>query len=252
MTNIGVQLYSLREMPGTVPELLERIGETDFEGVEFAHRYADSSPAEVGAALKRAGLTALGAHVGFDAMESDPDALVGQYEAVDCTRFVLPHVPATEFETTERVSDLVGRLNAVATTLDGVGASFRYHNQAHDFRTVDGRRAFDRLLDETNDAVGFELDVGGAVTAGVDPVSLIETHGDRIPLVHVKDVRVTDPSPSAAQQCVPIGTGDVDLEAVAEAAIDAGVEWLVYENDDPDDPPEALERGAQTLAQLVD
>lgn len=239
-------------MPGTVPELLEAVGETAFEGVEFAHRYAVSSSMAVATALERSDLTALGAHVVFDAVESKPDDLVAEYEPVDCSRFVLPHVPQAEFETSQRVTDLMARLNGVATTLDSVGASFCYHNQAHDFVTVDERRAFDQLLEDTDEGVGFELDVGGAVTAGVDPVALIEAHGDRIPLVHLKDVLAPDPSPTATQQCVPIGTGDVDLEAVAAAAVDAGVEWLVYENDDPDDPAAALERGARTLKNLVD
>lgn len=239
-------------MPGTVPELLEAVGETAFEGVEFAHRYGDSSSTAVAAALERSDLAALGAHVGFDAMESKPNELVAEYEPVDCSRFVLPHVPREEFETVERVTDLIARLNGVATTLDSVGASFCYHNQAHDFASVDGRRAFDRLLEETGENVEFELDVGGAVTAGVDPVALIEAHGDRIPLVHLKDVLAPEPSPAATQRCVPIGTGNVDLEAVAAAALDAGVDWLVYENDDPEDPVEALERGAQTLENLID
>jgi sugar phosphate isomerase/epimerase len=252
MTRIGVQLYSLRETPGTLPELLEAVGETAFEGVEFAHRYADSSPTAVATALNRYDLTTLGAHVGFDAMESKPDELVVEYDPANCSRFVLPHVPQTEFETEERVTGLLSRLNRVAETLDGVGASFCHHNQAHDFTTVDGHRALDQLMEETDDSVGFELDVGGAVTAGVDPVALIEAYGDRIPLVHLKDVLAPDPSPTAPQQCVPIGTGDVDLEAVAATAVDTGVEWLVYENDDPDDPVEALERGAKTLENLVD
>jgi len=252
MTRIGVQLYSLREMSGTVPELLERVGETAFEGVEFAHRYGDSSSTAIAAALKRSDLTALGAHVGFGPMESEPEKLLTEYEPVDCSRFVLPHVPRTEFETADSVTDLISRLNEVGTALDSVGASFQYHNQAHDFLAVEGRRAFDRLIEETNEEVTFELDVGGAVTAGVDPVTLIETYGDRIPLVHVKDVSVPEPSPAATQQCVPIGTGDVDLETVATAAMEAGVEWLVYENDDPEDPVQALERGERTLEKLVD
>lgn len=252
MTRLGIQLYSVREMDASLPEIVAAVGETAFDGVELAYRYPESAPDEVAAALDAAGLEVLGAHVGLDAMESDPAELVADYEPVGCTRFALPHVPAEEFRTADSVSALANRLNDVSAALAAAGGSFCYHNQAHDFLAVGERRAFDRLVAETDDRVGFELDVGGAVAAGIDPVELLDSYGDRIPLVHAKDVVAPDPDPTSTQRGVPIGTGDVDFAAVAAAAERAGVEWLVYENDEPENPAEALERGAETLADAAE
>lgn len=250
MTRIGVQLYSLRETPGTLPELLAAVGNTAFEGVEFAHRYADADTTSVADALDNAGLDVAGAHVGLDAMRERPARLIADYDPVGCSRFVLPHVPPGRVGSADAIDALAAELYAAAASVESVGGTVGYHNQAHDFVPVDGQCAFDALVEQTDAAVSFELDVGGAVTAGVDPVALVERYGDRIDMIHLKDVSVSHPSTDTSQRCVPIGTGDVDLSGVVSASKTAGVEWLLYENDDPEDPEQALDRGARTLARL--
>ncbi len=47
-----------------------------------------------------------------------------------------------------------------------------------------------------------------------------------------------------------IGEGDVDMQACADAAREADVEWLIYEHDMPDDPAASIETGAAFLESL--
>jgi sugar phosphate isomerase/epimerase len=250
MTRPAIQLYTLRELSDSLPALLRRVGDTEFEGVEFAHRYADADPSRVAAALDEAGLKAVAAHVGLDAMVDDAERLREDYAPVGCRRFVLPHVPPERLASRPAIDALAERLNAAAAAVEAAGGRVAYHNQAHDFQVVEGQSALDRLLARTDRAVGLELDVGGVVTAGVDPLDIIDRHGERITMIHCKDVSVERPAPDSPQTCVPIGTGDVDLGGVARAAKTADVEWLVYENDEPEMPTEALQRGARVLTDL--
>lgn len=248
MTRIAIQLYTLRELSDSLPALLRRIGDTAFEGVEFAHRYADADPNSVAAALDDAGLDVVAAHVGLDAMVDDAERLREDYAPVGCRRFVLPHVPPERLATRPAIDALAERLNAAAAAVEAAGGRVAYHNQAHDFQAVGDQFALDRLLDRTDQSVGLELDVGGAVTAGVDPLDVIDRYSERIAMIHCKDVSVERPAPDSSQTCVPIGTGDVDLDGIVRAAKTADVEWLVYENDEPEVPMEALQRGARVLA----
>ncbi|NEU55998.1 sugar phosphate isomerase/epimerase [Halorussus sp. MSC15.2] len=236
----AIQLYTLRELDEPLPDLLRRVGDTAFEGVEFAG-LGDSDPDEIRNALDDAGLDAAAAHVGVEALESDLDGVVESYESLDCDRVVVPYLDETQFASEAAVTDTARRLETLAGRLDERGIALGYHNHDHEFAALGGRTAFDLLADETD--FDLELDVGWATAAGRDPIDLLGHLRGRVPLVHLKDV--------AGDRPVELGEGDVDAEACVRAAREAGTEWLVYEHDDPEDPEASLAHGAETLAGLL-
>lgn len=237
----AIQLFTLRELDDSLPDLLARVGDTAFEGVEFAG-LGDADLDEVRAALDDAGLDAAGAHVGIEDLESDLDSTVETYRTLDCERIVVPYLDEAQFASEKTTADTARRLQELAARLDDRGMALGYHNHDHEFTALDGESAYDVLADETD--IDLELDVGWATAAGHDPVGLLGHLRDRVPLVHLKDVSGDTP--------VELGDGDVDSEACVRAAREAGTEWLVYEHDEPDDPEASLEHGAETLAALLD
>ncbi|MFP8952455.1 sugar phosphate isomerase/epimerase family protein [Natrialbaceae archaeon A-arb3/5] len=241
MAQTAVQLYSLREMAQPLPTVLETVAETSFDGVEFAHRVRDSDIEAVAAAIERTGLDVAGAHVGLDALEDDCEAVLTTYERLGCRRLVVPFLDETHFESSAAVDETARRLSELADTLADHGFSLHYHNHAHEFVDLGDRTAMTALLERTDETLGFELDLGWASAAGVDPVALIERYGDRISLVHVADVD------EATQSSVELGDGDLDLESCLAAARAADIDWYVYEHDEPTDPFASLEHGARTL-----
>jgi sugar phosphate isomerase/epimerase len=111
---------------------------------------------------------------------------------------------------------------------------------------VDDAPAFERLIDRTDDRVGFEIDAGWALVGGTDPAALIDRHADRITHVHVADADID------RGESVALGEGDIDIDAVVASARTAGVEWLVYEHDDPANPIASIENGETTLRDALD
>ena len=69
----------------------------------------------------------------------------------------------------------------------------------------------------------LELDAGWAWYAGVDPVALL----GRGPLVHIKDLRRRGERSFCA-----VGDGGVDFARFVPAAVEAGAEWLIVEQDE--------------------
>ncbi|SER93051.1 sugar phosphate isomerase/epimerase family protein [Natrinema salaciae] len=240
MGRTAIQLYTLRDLEEGVPTLCRRVAETAFDGVEFAG-FGESPTEDVTDALAAHGLEAASAHVGIDALEGEFDDVCETCAALGCERVVVPYLDRTHFETATAVRETAARLSTLADRLADRDLELGYHNHDHEFVDLpDGRSAFDLLLDETDDALFIELDVGWAVAAGRDPVALLERLEGRAPLVHVKDV--------AGGRPVELGDGEVDVDACVAAARDAGAEWLVYEHDEPTDPRRSLEHGARTLA----
>lgn len=254
MVDIAVQLYTLRSLDAPLPELLDRVGEVGYDGVEFAYRVRESPTEEVLAALDRNDLDAASAHVQIEALEATPaealedefDETVDRYDRLGVDTLVVPWLDPEQFESAAAVDAVATRLDDLAAALDDEGVRLAYHNHDQEFATVDGEPAFERLIDRTDDRVGFEVDAGWALAGGADPAALIDRHADRITRVHAADVDVD------RGESVALGEGDVDLDAVVASARRADAEWLVYEHDEPADPIASIERGARVLRDALE
>ncbi|SFT00308.1 sugar phosphate isomerase/epimerase family protein [Halostagnicola kamekurae] len=244
MTRTAIQLYSLRDLEEPIPSILDRIGETSFDGVEFAHRVGQTEPREIERALERTGLTPAAAHVGLEALEEDLSETVELYTQFGCDTFVVPYLDDDHFASPEAVESTATRLSEVAAALEGHGIDLHYHNHDHEFVACGDRTAMEALLERTDDAVGFEIDLGWANVGGVDPVSLLERYRDRISLVHLADAETSTGTPTE------LGEGDLDLEACLDAVERTNAEWGIYEHDRPTDPIRSLSDGAETLERL--
>ncbi len=151
---------------------------------------------------------------------------------------------------TERPADRAGaealaqRLAGLRDRVTAEGFSLGYHNHGHELEPLaDGTVVLDVLAQV--DGLELELDLGWAWAAGADPVALLATHAGRVPLVHAKDF-------GGGESSVPVGDGLVGYERIVPAMRDAGVEWLVAEQEDiAGDPLEATARSAEFLRRLL-
>ncbi|MET0498825.1 MAG: sugar phosphate isomerase/epimerase [Steroidobacteraceae bacterium] len=113
------------------------------------------------------------------------------------------------------------QLNRIGELANKSGVRCGYHNHNLEFRSFDGVVAYDELLRLTDPKlVTMELDIGWVVTAGVDPITYLRKHANRISLLHVKDVRkdmkiMTD---QVLAQTTEVGSGAIDWKALFAAA----------------------------------
>lgn len=251
MVRTAIQLHTLRDVNEPLPDVLARVGETSFDGVEFYDGQFDelADPAALEAtqeALSDAGLEVPGAHVSIERIESERDQLLETCRALDCPRVVVPSYEPEAFADRESVAAVADHLWDLVTAVDGL--ELLYHNHTFEFGDVNGGVAFEAFADDAGDRFGFEPDVGLATHAGYDALDLLDVVGDRGPLVHLTDSDPTDPRALHADP----GEGVVDLAAAAEAAVGHGAEWLVCENGVSSDPHATLQRGSDAFASLQD
>lgn len=241
----AAQLYSLRSLP--TERGIEAVDAAGFDGVELV----GLDPIDVDA------LSVAGAHVPLDEIESDPARAVDRCRANGTETLVVPILDEAAFDPDE-IDGTAARLEEAAAAVAEAGGRLLYHNHEFEFSVGNGRsRAddpdhtdpaetpYDRLVSGTAE-LGFELDVGWATAAGVDPVALIDRVGDRIPVIHLKDVRL-DPAAPRGGHPVDLGVGDIDLRGCLRAAEAAGVEWVVFEHDAPDAPAKSVREAATWL-----
>ena len=244
---ISLQLYTVRQetardMPGT----LRRISEIGYPAVEFAG-YGDISPEDLRTVLDDLGLSASGAHVPVGSWETDPQAIIADMHTLDCAHAILPMVPP-EHRTDESVAaNLAESLNRWGELCGQEGVTFSYHNHDFEFAPLGGTTMWDVLVRETDPRlVHFELDLYWVRYGGWDPEPLLSDLGDRISLVHLKDMASDE-----RRSDLPVGEGTMPWTGLLEAADAAGVEWYIAEQDNPRDALEDVRTSLQNMRKLT-
>ena len=196
-----------------------------YEGVEFFDLHGHG-PDEVASWLADTGLVACGRHASLDAIESRAARPGGGGR-----RRSAGAVSSSAGSIRRQLGpELVRRLTAAAAAAAAHGLELGFHNHDAEVRPRDGGASFlDELL--AGDTLFLELDLGWAWYAGADPLALLGRARGRCPLVHVKDFYSREPGSFA-----PVGDGAVGYERVAPAAVAAGAEWLLVEQDETDGP----------------
>jgi sugar phosphate isomerase/epimerase len=230
-------LYTVRdECARDLPRTLGEVAAMGFEGVELFDLHG-WTPTEVASALDEHGLVACGRHASLEAIESELPDLAAEAAELGWRRLVVSWVDPEHLDTA-----LVRRLEAAAAAAAGHGLELGYHNHDAEVRRRDGGGSFlDELL--AGDKVFLELDLGWAWYAGVDPTTLLGSARGRCPLVHIKDFHSRD-----GRDFAPVGDGAVGYERVVPALVEAGVEWLLVEQDETDGP--SLDAARRSLAAL--
>jgi sugar phosphate isomerase/epimerase len=236
-TRLGLMLYTVREeCARDFPATLGEVAAIGFEGVEL-HDLHGVAPAEVARVLDETGLVACARHAPLEAIESQLPELAAEAGELGWRRLVVSWVDPAQLDTA-----LVDRLEVAAADAAGYGLELGFHNHDAEVQERDGGASFlDELL--AGEKLFLELDLGWAWYAGVDPITLLGSARGQCPLVHVKDFHSR-----AGRAFAPVGDGAVGYEQVAPAAVDAGVEWLLVEQDETDGP--SLEAAARSLAAL--
>ncbi|HEY8703139.1 MAG TPA: sugar phosphate isomerase/epimerase [Gaiellaceae bacterium] len=244
--SVGLMLYTVRdECARDLEGVLRTVAGIGYDGVELFDLHGHE-PALVRGWLDELGLVAVGRHAGLDALEHDLPALAAELGVLRTDRIALAWIAPPETAAEARAA--VARIAAIAPRAQELGLRFGFHNHWGELRPFeDGVTTLDLLSALPPELLWFELDLGWVWEAGADPVALLERLAGRCPLVHVKDLR----SRGSREHC-PVGDGAVGYERVLPAALQAGVEWLIVEQDEVDGPPfEAVERSLQAVRRIV-
>jgi len=241
VARIGLMLWTVRrECDRAFETTLREVAAMGYEGVELVGLHGHE-PEDVASWLVDTRLVACGRHASLDVIESELPALAAEARTLGWRRLVVSWVDPSELG-----PDIVRRLTAVAASANAHGLELGFHNHDAEVKPRDGGASFLDDLLATN-ALFLELDLGWVWYAGADPLALLGRARGRCPLVHVKDFSSREPGSFA-----PVGDGLVGYERVAPAAVEAGAEWLLVEQDETDGPPlNAARRSFEALTAMI-
>jgi Tol biopolymer transport system component/sugar phosphate isomerase/epimerase len=114
--------------------------------------------------------------------------------------------------TKDVLDETAARYRELAEELEKAGAGLLIHNEKEDICIrVNGKTAYEYLLEACGEKVGAEVDAGWMYCGGVDPEEFLWAHAGRVKAVHYKDMKITG-------QEAPLGKGMVDLKACFQFA----------------------------------
>ncbi|MGC5627253.1 sugar phosphate isomerase/epimerase family protein [Georgenia sp. Z1344] len=236
--DVSIQMFSLTPWVSEVglEPVLGRLAEIGFENIEpFGGNFNGYTAEEFRAMTDGLGLRVPSSHYN-NAEDTFGETLefvetLGQ-EYVGSGGFAAPGIDS--YENTLATAETMNRLGQQSVDA-GIGKFFG-HNHDGEFTTQyehegEMMSAWEILVEETNpDLVTFELDVAWAAHAGVDVPALIEEHGDRIELLHIKDA--TNIAGEGRPVFTNLGEGEVPLQEILVSAQEhAPVAYYVLEYD---------------------
>ena len=237
---IGVQLYSIKNISETegLAEALKKAHELGYDCVEFAG-YFGLSPDEINALLKENSLEVAGIHSGIDALRNDFESTLDFAKKIGAYSYC---VPWHNCETVEAWVEFAKELNEYGKKLRDAGILLGYHNHAHEFKEIDGKRPIDIILENTDpENVFFEMDTHHVVNGGCSPIEYADKYRDRIPVIHVKE--------NKGGNDTTLGTGDIDFPAVFKNA--GKINVFIVENENHGTNLKELEDSAVYLKSIL-
>jgi sugar phosphate isomerase/epimerase len=221
---IALQLYSIRELLAADYEAgVRKVAEIGYAGVETAG-FPGTTPQAAAQLFRELGLTVCSAHSPLPLGDKQAEVL-DTMASLGCTRLVCAWKPQELFASLDGIRQVCDELNEANAVARSHGLTLSYHNHWAECALVDGRRAYEIMLDRLAPDILFEVDTYWAKTAGVDPVAMVRQLGDRAPLLHIKDGPCVMDAPMTA-----VGDGIVDVAGIVAAGAGA-TEWLIVEID---------------------
>lgn len=245
----GVQLFSLRKYlkdEAGYERVFRAASEMGAETVQLSGGSA-IPPETIKTLSERYALPICVTHDPFDRLKEDLDGVVAEHRVYGCRNLGIGMMPK-EFRTGKRedLDRFIDFLNETARRLAQFDMTISYHNHWFEFDEIEGKKIFDRLLDETDPRVGFIPDTYWFRFRGEDLLSYLPRMKDRVNTLHVKDYKKTLGLPLFRA----VGKGEIDFRPILRAASESGVENVVAELDFSPDPLKSTEYSMQTLARL--
>ena len=206
--------------------------------------------------VKESGLHVVSVHQDLGSIERDAKAVAEEAKRFGTDTVVITGMYRFDYGSEKAVRELSQRLNVAGKALREQETRLLYHNHNCELRKVNADRcAYDILLEETDPKyVNFEFDSYWFTEGGADAKLWMRRLGSRMKLWHINDrgTRMTGPAmtPILKTDSKELGTGNMDLDGMAELAKENGVEAVILEshrNWIENSPVKSLQLSAQWL-----
>lgn len=233
LSQFAVILYTIRDHLKTREEVLrsfDRIAEIGYRSIQVSGMGPGLfTEEELVSVTRERGLTICATHEPSDKIRQDPQGCIERLKRLGVRYTAYPFPANVDMADPASVGCLIRDLDEAGRQFADAGLVLCYHNHAHEFFRQGGRTVLERIYAETDPAhLQGELDTFWVQAGGGAPLDWIARLPGRLPLLHLKDYRVTA---EGNREFAEIGQGNLDFPAIVEAAEQAGCQHYIVEQD---------------------
>lgn len=247
---IGAQLYTVREFmktPYDMAQTLEKIAALGYRFVQLSGS-GPYDPRWMREQLEANGLRCVLTHIPVERLVNEPQRVADEHEILGCERVGIGYYDIAG----EGLDAFVEKFQPVAQAFAQRGLYLMYHNHNQEFERLQGELILQGMLRRfAPDQLGITLDTYWVQAGGGDPAWWIRSLAGRTPCIHLKDMgygRLAQGDGKGAIM-LPVGEGNMNMDAIVQAARDSGVQYALVEQDacNGEDPFACLGRSYRAL-----
>ena len=257
----GAQAWTVREFLSDttqVRETFKKIADIGYDSVQ-AWPPSFMSSQELQDILQENGLVNCSGGGEFEELRSNPEAVgkaINNARVFNSRYIGVGTLPEEYRFTRDGYKKFAYALNEIAAELKKDGSALIYHHHALEFISFGGGvNGMEILAAETDpEGVNWTLDTHWLASAGVDLVYWIDKLKGRLPIIHFKDYGIgsgTELIEGVTKTFAEVGEGNIHWQPVVEACRNAGVEYVIVEQDIcPGDPFDSLKISYENMIKL--
>lgn len=246
MMKIGAQMYTVREFCKDLDSFsntLGKLADIGFKSVQVSGT-CQYEGEWLNEQLKKYGLECAITH--SPVMDADTDMLIEKHNKFNCDYIGLGFYSFRD----NSLEEFENKVRPIIAKFKAAGKTFSYHNHSEEFLKENGENVMEKLMKTfTKDEMCFTLDTHWVQVSGADPVQWLEKLAGRVPCIHLKDTELYMEEKNRELRYAPVGSGNMNFEAILAACDKAEVKYGLIEQDNcyGRDPFECL---AESLAYL--
>ncbi len=228
---IGVQFYTLRDQCKNLTDFSESLKKV----ADIGYRYVQISgvcpyePQWLREQLQKNGLECVITHSPFERMRDEVESVIADHDVFECNYIGIGAGP-NMLKSMEDMKQVIDLAHTSGRAMHKAGKKLMYHHHSPEFSRdfPNGLTRLEYLLSNTTaDELGITLDTYWAQVGGVDVAQFAKSLSGRIPCIHLKDLVLCD----WEQHMAPVGSGNLNWDAILYAAEQADVKYALVEQD---------------------
>jgi sugar phosphate isomerase/epimerase len=232
----GVVSFTFRaDFSKDVAGTLDYIKAMGITNIEFSNLFGKTA-SEMRALLDERGMVCTSYGVYYDALTNKTEKVIQDAKTLGAEFVRVGMIPHKGDFTVQDADVAIKDFNRVGKILKENGIEFAYHNHGYDFTPYLQSTLYDYLIQNTNPAyVSFELDILWVHQFGQDPLAYLKKYPTRFKLMHVKDLKKDVPVgldvKTSSENDVPLGSGQINVQAILKQARKSPIKYYYLEDE---------------------
>ena len=259
MKEIGLNLYSVRNLISTEEDLLETAKKLKDAGYSFfQYSGATWDPKRIKRMVDEVGTPVFLTHIPQERLLGETEKVIEENLSFGNKNIGLGSMSWDILVDEKKCKEHIEKYNKVGEIMQKNGCKFFWHHHNMEFIQYDGQTVFDYII-ENAPYINYTLDTYWLQYAGVSIMEYLEKLKGRIGCVHLKDFKTKffmdeNECPRFVPEIESVGYGLINFQEVINKMREVGVEQYCVEQDNAADLPDTfyqVERSVKYLKKEI-